>query len=104
RAPRARPPGTACGGDRARNYSTRHDTPWAYAILAEEGHTYDSSVHPIGHDRYGFPDAPRFVYGVPGHAPWGVTVGAARALGTNVPVGGGFFRLFPATLLRGAIA
>jgi len=96
--------GHAVRGYRAPNYSIRHDTPWAYAILAEEGHTYDSSVHPIGHDRYGFPEAPRFVYGVPGHALWEVPVGTARALGTNVPVGGGFFRLFPATLLRSAIA
>jgi polysaccharide deacetylase family protein (PEP-CTERM system associated) len=96
--------GHAVRGYRAPNYSIRHDTPWAFAILAEEGHTYDSSIHPIGHDRYGFPEAPRFVYGVPGNELWEVPVGTARALGTNVPVGGGFFRLFPTPLLRGAIA
>lgn len=96
--------GRAVRGYRAPNYSIRHDTPWAFAILAEEGHTYDSSIHPIGHDRYGFPEAPRFVYGVPGNELWEVPVGTARALGTNVPVGGGFFRLFPTPLLRSAIA
>jgi polysaccharide deacetylase family protein (PEP-CTERM system associated) len=46
-------------GYRAPNYSIGPDTPWAFAILAEEGHTYDSSVHPIVHDRYGTPDARR---------------------------------------------
>ena len=96
--------GRAVRGYRAPHYSIRHDTPGAFALLAEEGHTYDSSIHPIGHDRYGFPEAPRFVYGVPGNELWEVPVGTARALGTNVPVGGGFFRLFPTPLLRSAIA
>jgi len=90
-------------GYRAPNYSIRHDTPWAFAILAEEGHTYDSSVHPIDHDRYAFPRSPRFVHELPGHPLWEVPVGTARALGTNVPVGGGFFRIFPTVLLREAI-
>jgi polysaccharide deacetylase family protein (PEP-CTERM system associated) len=96
--------GRAVRGYRAPNYSIRHDTPWAFAILAEEGHTYDSSIHPIGHDRYGFPAAPRFVHDLPGGELWEVPIGTARALGTNVPVGGGFFRLFPTALLREAIA
>jgi polysaccharide deacetylase family protein (PEP-CTERM system associated) len=91
-------------GYRAPNYSIGPDTPWAWPILAEEGHTYDSSVHPIVHDRYGSPDAPRFAHPVPGVSLWEVPVGTARAFGTNLPVGGGFFRLFPATLLREAIA
>jgi polysaccharide deacetylase family protein (PEP-CTERM system associated) len=91
-------------GYRAPNYSIRDDTAWALAILAEEGHTYDSSVHPIAHDRYGFPNAPRFVHAAPGGAVWEVPVGTARTLGTNLPVGGGFFRLFPTPLLREAIA
>lgn len=95
--------GRAVRGYRAPNYSIRPDTPWAFAILAEEGYTYDSSVHPIDHDRYGSPRAPRFVHGLPGHELWEVPVGTARALGTNVPVGGGFFRLFPTALLREAI-
>jgi polysaccharide deacetylase family protein (PEP-CTERM system associated) len=97
--------GHAVRGYRAPNYSIRADTPWAFAILAEEGHTYDSSVHPIVHDRYGFPDAPRFVHRVAdGSGLWEVPVGTARALGTNLPVGGGFFRLFPTALVASAIA
>jgi polysaccharide deacetylase family protein (PEP-CTERM system associated) len=97
--------GRAVRGYRAPNYSIRADTPWAFEILAEEGFTYDSSVHPILHDRYGFPDAPRFLHRVGnGRALWEVPVGTARAFGTNLPVGGGFFRLFPTTLLSAAIA
>ena len=97
--------GRAVRGYRAPNYSIRADTPWAFEILAEEGFTYDSSVHPITHDRYGFPDAPRFLHRVGnGRALWEVPVGTARAFGTNLPVGGGFFRLFPTPFLTSAIA
>lgn len=91
-------------GYRAPNYSIGADTPWAFAILAEEGYTYDSSVHPIVHDRYGVPDAPRFVHRLPGARLWEVPVGTARVLATNLPVGGGFFRLFPTPLLQAAIS
>lgn len=99
--------GHAVWGYRAPNYSIRRETPWAWPILAEEGHAYDSSVHPIAHDRYAFPDAPRFVHvahdGDAGDF-WEVPVGTARWAGVNLPLGGGFFRLFPASLLRGALA
>jgi len=97
--------GRAVRGYRAPNYSIRRDMPWAFQILAEEGFTYDSSVHPILHDRYGFPDSPRFLHRLDGgHGLWEVPVGTARAFGTNLPVGGGFFRLFPTALLTSAIA
>lgn len=98
--------GCAVAGYRAPNYSIRSDTPWAFATLWEEGYRYDSSIHPIAHDRYSFPDAPRFPYLVPGleGALWEVPVGTARLAGTNLPLGGGFFRLFPLAWVRAAIA
>jgi polysaccharide deacetylase family protein (PEP-CTERM system associated) len=99
--------GQAVHGYRAPVYSIRPDMPWALTILAEEGFRYDSSVHPIAHDRYGRPDAPRFPHvalASRGALLWEVPVGTARVAGVNVPVGGGFFRLFPLPLLRGAIA
>src|SRR5436190_355673 len=98
--------GQAVWGYRAPNYSIRRDTPWAFPTLWEEGYAYDSSIHPIAHDRYGFPDAPRFPHvaiTVDGGDFWEVPVGTARAAGTNLPIGGGFFRLFPRSLLRGAV-
>jgi polysaccharide deacetylase family protein (PEP-CTERM system associated) len=99
--------GAAVWGYRAPNYSIRRDTPWAFPTLAEEGHVYDSSIVPIVHDRYGFPDAPRFPHiaaAVDGTAFWEVPVGTVRVGRTNVPIGGGFFRLYPHALLRAAIA
>jgi polysaccharide deacetylase family protein (PEP-CTERM system associated) len=94
-------------GYRAPNYSIRRDTAWAFLVLAEEGYTYDSSVHPIAHDRYSFPDAPRFAHvatEVEGMDFWEIPVGTARCAGVNLPLGGGFFRLFPLALVRAAIA
>src|SRR4030095_10013029 len=84
---------------------SRPGPPGAFPILVDEGHVYDSSIHPIVHDRYGFPDAPRFLHRVSagGGEMWEVPVGTARAFGTNLPLGGGFFRLFPRALLHGAI-
>lgn len=93
-------------GYRAPNYSIRRDTPWAFAILAEEGYGWDSSIYPLVHDRYGFPDAPRFPYRLePADGElWEVPIGTARFAATNLPIGGGYFRLFPTALLRSAIA
>jgi polysaccharide deacetylase family protein (PEP-CTERM system associated) len=94
-------------GYRAPNYSIRRDTPWAFTVLVEEGFVYDSSMYPVVHDRYGFPDAPRFPHiarSVEGIDFWEVPVGTARFAGVNLPLGGGFFRLFPAALVHNAIA
>ena len=98
--------GRAVRGYRAPNYSIGPDTPWVFDILAEEGYAYDSSVHPIVHDRYGMPQAPRFPYLVglrDGPGFWEVPVGTARLGRTNLPLGGGFFRLFPCPLVAAAI-
>lgn len=94
-------------GYRAPNYSIRRDTPWAFPTLWEEGYVYDSSVHPIAHDRYGFPGAPRFPHvalTIDGADFWEVPVGTAHFAGVNLPIGGGFFRLFPLPLLHAAVA
>jgi polysaccharide deacetylase family protein (PEP-CTERM system associated) len=99
--------GTTVWGYRAPNYSIGPDTPWVFTVLYEEGFSYDASVHPIAHDRYGFPDAPRFPHvamETEGGDFWEVPVGTARCARVNLPLGGGFFRLFPAALLRAAIA
>jgi polysaccharide deacetylase family protein (PEP-CTERM system associated) len=93
-------------GYRAPNYSIRRDTPWAFGVLIDEGFAYDSSMYPVVHDRYGFPDAPRFphvAHHVDGIDFWEVPVGTARLAGVNLPLGGGFFRLFPGPLVRAAL-
>jgi polysaccharide deacetylase family protein (PEP-CTERM system associated) len=98
--------GRAVWGYRAPNYSIGRETPWALAVLSTEGHTYDSSIYPIVHDRYGIASAPRFPHEVDvgDGTLWEVPIGTARLGGTNLPLGGGFFRLIPEPLLRGAIA
>jgi polysaccharide deacetylase family protein (PEP-CTERM system associated) len=94
-------------GYRAPNFSIGRAQSWAYAILAEEGFSYDSSLYPIHHDRYGQPDALRFPHEIWRQGPTSLTefpVGTTRVLGTNLPVGGGgLFRLLPYALFRRGI-
>jgi len=51
--------GVAVIGYRAAGFSIDRSTPWAHEVLAEIGHTYSSSSHPIAHDHYGDPVARR---------------------------------------------
>lgn len=85
-------------GYRAPTFSITRRTTWALPILAEEGYTYDSSIFPIRHDRYGFPGFPR--------RPVRIRFGARslvefplstwRVCGANLPIsGGGYLRHFP---------
>lgn len=85
-----------CGvrGFRAAGFSIDQRTPWAYEILAETGHSYSSSSHPIAHDHYGDRDAPRTPYNRGGvlEAP----VATAQYFGRRLPCGGGgWFRASP---------
>jgi len=84
-------------GYRAPSFSIDKRTPWAHAILAEEGYAYSSSVVPIAHDHYGWPEAPRFAYRpVEDSGLVELPVSTARLGGRIVAaVGGGFFRLLP---------
>lgn len=91
-------------GYRAPSYSITGKSLWAFDILEELGFTYDSSVFPIYHDRYGIPDAPRFPYMVPGHNLKEYPISTSMAYGLKVPVsGGGYFRLFPYNFIRWAL-
>jgi polysaccharide deacetylase family protein (PEP-CTERM system associated) len=94
-------------GYRAPNFSIGPTQSWAYEILAEEGFQYDSSLHPIHHDRYGRPDAPRFPYEVWTDGRSSLTefpIGTARMLGVNLPIGGGgYFRMLPYSVVRSGI-
>jgi polysaccharide deacetylase family protein (PEP-CTERM system associated) len=99
--------GAAIAGFRAPNFSIRRAQAWAYQVLAEEGFLYDSSLHPILHDRYGRPDAPRFPYEIWRNGSASLMefpIGTARVFGVNLPIGGGgFFRLSPFELVRRGI-
>jgi polysaccharide deacetylase family protein (PEP-CTERM system associated) len=85
-------------GYRAPSYSVTAQSLWALDVLAEEGYTYDSSIFPIRHDRYGIPSAPRHIHVRPVKSGELVEVpGSTVQLGsTNLPVGGGgYFRILP---------
>lgn len=91
--------GEAVTGYRAASYSITDQSRWALDILCEEGFTWDSSIFPVHHDRYGMPGTPRW--------PHRLTTDAGRELaefplstlklpGYTLPIaGGGYFRLFP---------
>jgi polysaccharide deacetylase family protein (PEP-CTERM system associated) len=86
--------GARVRGFRAAGFSIDARTPWAHQILAETGHDYSSSSHPIAHDHYGDPNAPRSPYGAGGiiEAP----VATAEIFGRRIScAGGGWFRAAP---------
>jgi polysaccharide deacetylase family protein (PEP-CTERM system associated) len=97
--------GVAVVGYRAPSFSIDARTPWAHRILAEEGYAYSSSVAPVRHDHYGWPEAPRFAYRpVEDHMLVELPVTTARLFGRTMAAGGGgFFRLFPYGFSRWAI-
>lgn len=99
--------GKAVIGYRAPNYSIKQEQAWAYDILLEEGFRYDSSVYPIFHDRYGYPEAPRFPYEMRCNAHSKLVefpIGTVRLFGVNWPIGGGgYFRLLPKLLFEFSI-
>lgn len=97
--------GQAVTGYRAPSFSIDLRTPWAHAVLAEAGYRYSSSVVPIRHDHYGWPDAPRFAFRPLADSDLiELPVTTVKLAGRNMAAGGGgFFRLFPYHLSRWAI-
>jgi polysaccharide deacetylase family protein (PEP-CTERM system associated) len=90
-------------GYRAPTFSVGRRTTWAHAVLAEEGFQYSSSVYPIAHDLYGEPNAPRLPF-CPQPGFLEIPLTTVRFLGRNLPTaGGGYFRLLPYTVTRGAL-
>ena len=92
-------------GYRAPSFSIDRRTPWAFLELAERGYAYSSSVAPIAHDHYGWPDAPRFAFRP---IPWlplvEIPVTTAMFAGKRLAAGGGgFFRVLPYAFSRWAI-
>lgn len=89
--------GIAVTGYRAPNFSIDQRTPWAHALLAEAGYRYSSSVAPLAHDHYGWPEAPRFLWKPLANSDFlELPVSTVRLAGKNFAAGGGgFFRLLP---------
>jgi polysaccharide deacetylase family protein (PEP-CTERM system associated) len=92
-------------GYRAPSFSIDTRTPWAHTILAEEGYAYSSSVAPVAHDHYGWPESPRFAWRPVADSPMIELPVTTAKLGqrTLAAGGGGFFRLLPYRFSRWAI-
>jgi polysaccharide deacetylase family protein (PEP-CTERM system associated) len=94
-------------GYRAPTFSVVRQTLWALDILAEEGFTYDSSIFPIHHNRYGIPDAYRFPHEIPltgGGSIMEFPMTTVAFAGQRLPfAGGGYFRLLPYAAIRAGL-
>ncbi|MFT7461712.1 MAG: polysaccharide deacetylase family protein (PEP-CTERM system associated) [Pseudohongiellaceae bacterium] len=99
--------GVPVEGFRASTFSIGASTRWGFESVAAAGHTWDSSVFPVRHDRYGFPS-------FPSHAVH-LELSSAQplreyplltrpAFGRRWPAaGGGYLRLLPTALVDGAL-
>jgi polysaccharide deacetylase family protein (PEP-CTERM system associated) len=94
-------------GYRAPTFSIGRNNVWALEVLSEEGFLYDSSIFPIRHDLYGFPEAPRFPYALDLKSKrrlFEIPMTTVRIGRINCPVGGGgYLRLLPMPYTRWAI-
>lgn len=99
--------GCTVRGYRAPSFSIVRGSLWALDVLIEEGHSYDASIFPIRHDRYGIPDAPRHAHRIdtPAGSIAEVPSSTVRLGGHNLPTaGGGYFRLLPYAWTRWGMA
>jgi polysaccharide deacetylase family protein (PEP-CTERM system associated) len=93
-------------GFRAPEFSVGHLGHWSFAVLAEAGYAYDSSVFPIAAARYGIPDAPRTPFPIETDAGtlWEFPLATWDFGGRRLPAAGGtYFRLLPLLALRRAL-
>ena len=93
--------GVEVRGYRAPSFSVTQRSMWALDVLLEEGYSYDASIFPIRHDRYGIPMPRGGRITSSGRAAGSIEVpgSTVRVGGTNLPVaGGGYFRILPVRL------
>jgi polysaccharide deacetylase family protein (PEP-CTERM system associated) len=83
-------------GFRAASFSIVPSCFWAMDVLGEAGYTYDSSMFPTHHDRYGTPGIPLLPHRWQGTGIVEVPMSVVPLFGLPVPVGGGgYLRHFP---------
>ena len=94
--------GVAVNGYRAAGFSITAETPWAYDVLAEAGHAYSSSAHPIAHDHYGDARGARGAHRPIAGSPFTeAPVATVEVLGRRIScAGGGWFRAMPVCLAK----
>jgi len=91
--------GEAVYGYRAASYSVTPRSLWALETLIDAGFTYDSSIFPVHHDRYGMPGAPLNIHTAQtndGKSLIEFPLTSAKFINGRLPVaGGGYFRIYP---------
>jgi len=91
-------------GYRAATYSITNKSLWALDTLVEAGFTYDSSIFPMTHDRYGIADAcpiPNKLTTPNGSKIVEFPISTVKSKYFTLPIaGGGYFRLFPYMITR----
>ena len=95
--------GVEVRGYRAAGFSIGKTTPWAHETLAQAGHLYSSSSHPIAHDHYGDAAAAQSPHKIAGmiEAP----VATVNFLGKRLSAaGGGWFRAAPLALSQALLS
>lgn len=96
--------GDAVIGYRAPTFSIQEKTSWAYEILLHEGYRYSSSVYPIWHDRYGWPEFgyhPRRMASNEKGEIWEVPMAVGSLGPLRIPFGGGgYLRFYPLFLTK----
>lgn len=92
-------------GFRAPSFSILPGMEWAFDVLLETGHTYDSSVFPIRRPGYGWPGAPTRPYDIvcPAGTLREYPMTTLDVLGLRIPAaGGGYLRQLPFGVIRQA--
>lgn len=91
-------------GYRAASYSVTKNSLWALDILTELGFTWDSSIFPVHHDRYGIAGSPELPYTLVsqnGAKLIEFPLTTAKVMGFSIPAaGGGYFRQYPYRLSK----
>jgi len=98
--------GVAVKGYRAPSFSVTTASSWALDVLVAQRYTFDASIYPIRHDRYGIPSWPRHPHRIilAGGPLWELPGSTVRLGGINLPIGGGgYFRLLPYEWTRSGI-
>lgn len=90
-------------GYRAPSYSIGKANLWAHEELEAAGYIYSSSVYPVNHDLYGFPEAPRHIFKCR-ETLLEIPITTLPVGKRNLPIGGGgYFRLYPYAFSKWAI-
>ena len=90
-------------GYRAPSYSIGKANLWAHEELEEAGYVYSSSIYPVHHDLYGFPQAPRHMFRCREKL-LEIPITTLPVGKHNLPIGGGgYFRLYPYKFSQWAI-